>query len=213
MKGRCGMSSAAFERIASRHSAYRNQIAKLEHYLSARAVSVAIRTNAAADFVGLKPELLESLLRAIVKEDALIEKECWICRKCDAPIEGAESEEGKRECDLCNKAYSKRQVDVEQCFFLTRPIIRTLSLEPSGKGEGRKVNNPLTEVSRQQWERITPWKVLREEDYTLPVTTLNAGLKQRALELLQAHGIARLRWQGDSPSPDRIESFENWIGP
>jgi gamma-butyrobetaine dioxygenase len=74
-------------------------------------------------------------------------------------------------------------------------------------------SNPLTDINRQQMARITPWETLREEDYTLPVTTLNAGLKQRALELLQQYGIARLRWQGDSPSPDRIESFENWIGP
>lgn len=207
------MSSGAFERIARKYESFRNRIADLEGYLSVRSVGVAIRPDAAADFVGLKPDFLEVLFQELVSEDVLQSRECWICPNCDAPIERDENEYGTRECDLCSRGYSRAQVELENCYFLKRPIMRTLDTSSEGKEAGRMEMNPLKDISRQQWGRVTPWKTLREEEYTVSITTLHAGVRQQALEYLQRYGIARLRWQGDPPTPERLLSLENWIGP
>jgi hypothetical protein len=61
--------------------------------------------------------------------------------------------------------------------------------------------------------RIVPWKTLSESEYTISLTTLNDGVRKQALDHLERFGLVRLRWQGDSPSAERLLSLENWIGP
>jgi alpha-ketoglutarate-dependent taurine dioxygenase len=206
------MSSAAFELIAGKYSSHRAQIAELERYLSVRSLDVAIRAEQAADFLGLKPDFVEVLLEELANADALLVRKCWICPTCEELIEGEENETGKRECDLCNHQYSKDQVGLENCYFIKTPIVRTTF--SSGRTDDTKMEyNSLKDRDRQQWARITPWKTLREDEYTISVTTLHAGVREQALRYLQKYGIARLRWQGDPPVSERLLSLENWIGP
>ena len=205
------MSSDAFGRIATKYPAFRNGIANLERYLSVRSLDIAVRPDSAADFVGLKPDFVKVLFDNLVSEAVLERRTCWICNTCDAPLEGDE-EDGKRECDLCGRQYSEADVELEDCYFLKRTITRSISTG-SRRSDSKMRANPLTESTGLNWGRITPWETLSEDDFTLSVTTLHDGPRKQALALLQKFGIARLRWQGDPPTPGRLLSIENWIGP
>src|SRR5258708_778528 len=208
---RCAMSSAAFERIASRYEAHRSGIAALENYLSVRSTGIAIRPEAVADFIDLRPEFIQSLFDQLVKDDVMQRRACWICPECDAPIERKSDDENKRECDLCCRPYSSGEVEFAKCYFLKRTILRTM---PRRSKSGEKVQiNPMTDPSSLKYAHITPWQTLREDDYTIPITTLGDGPRKAALSLLEKYGIARLRWEGDTPTPDKLLSFENWVGP
>jgi hypothetical protein len=207
------MSSAAFELIARKYESHRKEIAELERYLSVRSVNVPIRSENVADFVSLSPDFVQALLQELATEDVVYVQECWICPNCDERIEGEENGDNKRECDLCNREYSKNEVEVENCYFLKRPITRTLAIPSGGAVEAKMVENPLKNIAGQQWGKIIPWKTLREEQYTVSVTTLHSGVREQTLDYLQRYGIARLRWQGDPPTPERLQSLENWIGP
>jgi alpha-ketoglutarate-dependent taurine dioxygenase len=207
------MSSAAFELIARKYPSHRDQMTELERYLSMRSLDAAIRPQQAADFIGLKPDFVESLLKELANADVLLIRQCWICPRCEELIEGEENGSGKRECDLCNQQYSEGQVELEDCYFLKMPIVRKIAFSMQRTDKTKMEYNPLKDVARQQWARITPWRTLREDEYTILVTTLHPGVRDQALSHLQRYGIARLRWQGDPPTTERLLSVENWIGP
>ncbi len=205
------MSTDAFSRIASKHGGYERQVRALEGYLSGRAVGVAIRVETAADFVGLKPDILEALLTELL-DDLIERRTCWICSDCDSPIEGDRAEDGKRECDECGQRYAEGRVEKEVCYFLRRQFVRS---SPPSKGRTIEMNETgtLTDTQALRMARITPWKTLQEADYTRSITTLHPGIRNEILDLLHRFGIARLTWQGDSPSAERLLSLENFIGP
>jgi alpha-ketoglutarate-dependent taurine dioxygenase len=205
------MSSAAFGRIVNKYPAFSKGIANLERYLSVRSIEIAVRPDGAADFVGLKPDFVKVLLDNLVTETVLEKRLCWICKTCDTPIE-TEEDDGKRECDLCNGQYSEAEVLLEECYFLKRTIVSSISTS-SKRSDSKMRTNSLMESTGQNWARITPWRTLSEEDFTISVTTLHDGPRKQVLGLLERYGIARLRWQGDPPTPERLLSIENWIGP
>jgi alpha-ketoglutarate-dependent taurine dioxygenase len=207
------MSSSAFERIAREFEANRTPVADLERFLSKRTVDVPIRIDSVADFVHAKPFLARTLLNALVKEDVLTEKECWVCPKCDVVIESKPDEYGKRECDLCSHSYSKEEATHERCYFLKRTIVRSLTTKAKSNLETSMNNNPLADTEKQRWAKIVPWKTLAEDDYTISFPTLNAGVRRNALQLIEKYGIVRLRWEANEPSLDRLLSLENWVGP
>lgn len=207
------MSLGAFERIVNKYPGFSTGIAGLERYLSLRSVNVAIRPDTTADFVGLKPDFVESLLKELVTDGVLERRTCWICTECDVPIEASVKENGQRECDLCSGQYFESEVEIEDCYFLKRPVVRSLSTVLQTRSLGTMKTNPMTDQSALNWARIVPWRTLREEDYTISITTLHDGPRKQALALLEKYGIARLRWQGDPPTQERLLSIENWIGP
>ncbi len=78
---------------------------------------------------------------------------------------------------------------------------------------GKDTMNPLADEHLKKFARVTSWRSLREEEYTISVTTLHPGVRADVLERLSRFGIARLRWQGDVPTVERLQSLEQWIGP
>jgi alpha-ketoglutarate-dependent taurine dioxygenase len=86
-------------------------------------------------------------------------------------------------------------------------------VEVSAEKGQSEMSNPLKDVENVKRYRIIPWETLSEDEYTISITTLHSGPREQALDYLQRYGIARLRWQGDPPTPERLLSLENLVGP
>jgi alpha-ketoglutarate-dependent taurine dioxygenase len=206
------MSSDEFARIAGRHSSRVAQIGLLRNYLADRGPGVAVRPEAAADFVELNPDELESFLDELVAEGAMVRRDEWVCRACDEPIQGELEEDGTRQCDECARHFKREEVDIEACYYLRRPLV----VRPLASLEGATVEmgqNPLRDEERLRRARVTPWKTLAEDKFTLPIDALEGGDKSAALRMLHEYGIMRIRMHGDAPSVERLLSLETWIGP
>jgi len=206
------MSSDVFARIATKYTSLGDKVGAVESYLSRQYLEVPIRIESAADFVRVRPEILRPIFDDLAEASVLDRRECWICTHCDTVIEGPEEDDGKRVCDTCDRRFSSLTADHETCYYLRRPIVSSHERRASAHGRDQ-VTNPMTDPTRRQQMRIAPWKTLREEQYTISVTTLHDGPKKQALKCLEEFGIVRLRWQADPPTAERLASIENWIGP
>jgi hypothetical protein len=206
------MSSDAFARIAARHESRKETVGELEGYLAARGTADAVRPNVAADFIDCAPEEVEGLLEELAEEQVLVRRHEWICPTCDAPIMGDLETDETKFCDDCTRYYRVQQVRIEPCYFLRAQLVQ----RPRTEADGDEVfmgQNPLKEADRLRHARVTPWKALAEDDFTLPIDALEGGDKGAALRMLHEHGIVRIRMYGDTPSAQRLLSLENWVGP
>jgi len=75
------MSQAAFERIANKYPGFKSEIYRLEVYLSQQLSDVPIRGEKAADFIGIKPDIVETFLENLVNEYIVEKKLCLLCHK------------------------------------------------------------------------------------------------------------------------------------
>ena len=206
------MSSDAFARIAGRHESRKDAVGKLERYLAARGTTDGVRSNVAADFVDCPPEEVEGLLEELVEEQVLVRRDEWVCPGCDVPITGDVEADETRLCDECARYYRVDQVRVEPCYYLRAPLVQKPRTDADGDGVFMG-QNPLKVADSLRIAGVTPWKVLAEDEFTLPVDALEGGDKSTALRMLHKYGIVRIRMHGDPPSAQRLLSLENWVGP
>jgi alpha-ketoglutarate-dependent taurine dioxygenase len=205
------MSQDVFERIQTKRPSLITLLAKVETKLSKLGTRNAIRPSKFCSFVGSDPDTISVLLEDLHQEGLLEKKIGCICPQCDVLIDSEIDDEERRICDLCHRAYFDARLGREECYYLTRPLV--LRSQRGTHMQSKSAENPLNDESGRRYAKIVPWRTLRSEDYTIEFPTLNAGVKNDALDKLQKYGIALLRWHGDSPSEQRLESLENWIGP
>jgi hypothetical protein len=60
---------------------------------------------------------------------------------------------------------------------------------------------------------IRLWKPApHKDDFLFPLKVAGGGEQDRILERLERDGFVLIRWEGVGPAPDRLETFEQWLG-
>lgn len=206
------MSQDAFARIASKFTAYTTTVAAIEKYLSKQRIGSVIRLDHAASFVRSTPQLLEAMLDELCNDTLLDQTTIWICMRHDTAVGTGTDVQGRRYCDLCQEWYFERQLQSEQAYSLRIPVVPKMNTADQNAA-GEKPPQPMKDLAQRRYARIQPWATLQESQFTIETPTLSDGVKRAALDHLQQFGIARIRFEADVPTSERLETIENWIGP
>lgn len=129
------------------------------------------------------------------------------CPSCESELMELISTEEDCEsfyCDHCEQTATRETLTMVKCY----------QISPSPKPKLRKKEEKKLMIKdRILHGRTRPWSILAEEDYLRSLPTLGGADQTWILDRLQQQGFCLLRWQGLTPSHERLLAIEEFLGP
>ncbi len=169
-----------------------------------------LRLERSADRLRLEPDRLARLLDSYKDAGVVEELLALICPECDQILE--KNEESRFFCDLCDRYYSKTDVQKELVYEAKTPA--AADQKHLAKAEMRKVKFTMPErVSSFDIARIQPWdEKLSPTAFTVPSSTLGDYEQERIWGYLEKYGICLFRMGAQSADDSVVYELAKFIG-